>query len=168
MGLIGAAAGAAGSIFGGIGRNKALKKQINAIKAMQRENQDWYDRRYNEDATQRADAQAAMTRLKEAIDSRNKQAAGTAAVMGGTEESVAATKQANANAAANVASDIAVSGEQRKDAVENAYRRKNDAYNQQIAGLRGKKKSMFDIAGDAVSGAVDGYSSLDLSKGISL
>lgn len=43
-----------------------------------RKNQDWYDRRYNEDATQRADAQAMLTRTAEAIRQRNLASAGSA------------------------------------------------------------------------------------------
>ena len=92
-GIIGGAAGAAGNIFGGISKNRMLKKQMAMIKEQQKANQDWYDRRYNEDATQRADAQAMLTQTAEAIKERNRQAAGSAAVMGGTEESVAATKE---------------------------------------------------------------------------
>ena len=156
-GIIGAAAGAAGGIFGGLSRNKALKKQIRAVENMQRENQDWYDRRYNEDATQRADAQAMLTQTAEAIKNRNAAAAGSAAVMGGTEESVAATKAANADAMAQAASNITIAGEQRKDQIEQQYREKNAEYAQQIANLQGQKKNALDITSDAVGGAVNGF-----------
>ena len=57
MGLIGSAIGAAGSIFGGISASKAMKRAKKNVEAQRQKNQDWYDRRYNEDATQRADAQ---------------------------------------------------------------------------------------------------------------
>ena len=156
-GIIGAAAGAAGGIFGGLSRNKALKKQIRAVENMQRENQNWYDRRYNEDATQRADAQAMLTQTAEAIKNRNAAAAGSAAVMGGTEESVAATKAANADAMAQAASNITIAGEQRKDQIEQQYREKNAEYAQQIANLQGQKKNALDITSDAVGGAVNGF-----------
>ena len=62
-GIIGGAAGALGGIFGGISKNKMLKRMRNMINEQKRENQDWYDRRYNEDATQRADAQAILCLL---------------------------------------------------------------------------------------------------------
>lgn len=119
--VIGAGLGAAGSIFGGISASKAMKRVKRNIEEQRKQNQDWYDRRYNEDATQRADAQAMLTRAEEAIKKRNQQAAGAAAVMGGTEESVAATKAANAQAMADAASAITVAGEKRKDAIENQY-----------------------------------------------
>jgi len=95
MGLIGAAIGAAGSIFGGIAASKAMRKMKANVEAQKKNNQDWFDRRYNEDATQRADAQRILTMTEESIKNRNKAAAGAQAVMGGTEESVAATKAAN-------------------------------------------------------------------------
>lgn len=91
-GAIGAGLGAVGSIFGGISASKAMKKVKNNLNEQRKRNQDWYDRRYNEDATQRADAQAILTRTEETIRARNKQAAGTQAVMGGTEESVCSSK----------------------------------------------------------------------------
>lgn len=158
-GIIGAAAGAAGSVFGGIGKNKALKDQMKMVNEMKRENQDWYDRRYNEDSTQRADAQAMLTRTAEAIKNRNRAAAGSAAVMGGTEESVAATKAANAQAMADATSAIVVNGEQRKDNIEQQYRQKNDAYNEQLRQLQGQKQGILDIAGGALGGAANGFAS---------
>ena len=91
-GAISAGLSAVGSIFGGISASKAMKRVKNNLEEQRRKNQDWYDRRYNEDATQRADAQAILTKTEESIRNRNKQAAGTQAVMGGTEESVAAAK----------------------------------------------------------------------------
>lgn len=70
MGLIGSAIGAAGSIFGGIKASKAMKKAKRNVEAQRQKNQDWYDRRYNEDATQRADAQRILTQTEESIKQR--------------------------------------------------------------------------------------------------
>ena len=81
MGLIGGAIGAAGGIFGGISASKALRQMKRNVEAQRKSNQDWYDQRYNEDATQRADAQRLLTMTEESIRKRNQQAAGSAAVM---------------------------------------------------------------------------------------
>lgn len=151
--------GAVGNIFGGISKNKMLKQQMKMVNEAKRDNQNWFDRRYNEDATQRADAQAMLTQTAEAIKNRNRQAAGSAAVMGGTEESVAATKEANAKAMADATSQIAVAGERRKDAIEQQYRAKNDAYNEQLRELQGQKQSALDIAGGAIGGLAGGIGS---------
>lgn len=136
MGIVGGAIGTGlnlvGSIFGGISASKAMKKVKNNLNAQREANQNWYDRRYNEDATQRADAQAMIARTEEAIRNRNRQVAGAQAVMGGTEESAAATKAANAQALADAAAQIAINGERRKDAIEAQYQAKDDAIQSQL------------------------------------
>ena len=156
-GIIGAAGGALGGVLGGISRNKALKQQMKMVNEQKKENQDWYDRRYNEDSTQRADAQAMLTQTAEAIKQRNQASAGSAAVMGGTEESVAATKAANAQAMADATSKIVVAGEQRKDQIENQYRERNNELNQQLQNLQSQKKDALSITSDAIGGAVNGF-----------
>lgn len=156
MGWIGAAAGAASSIFGSLGKNKMLKQLESSIKQQQGENENWYNRRYNEDATQRADALRMAANAEESIRNRNKGAAGSAAIMGGTEQSVAATKAANANTMADMASQIAVAGQQRKDNVEQQYMAKRDALQDKLDNLQSQKQSIFDIAGNALGGAAEG------------
>lgn len=156
-GIIGAAAGAAGGILGGISKNKMLKKQMKMVNEQKKENQNWYDRRYNEDATQRADAQAMLSQTAEAIKQRNQAAAGSAAVMGGTEESVAATKAANAQAMSDATTKIAVAGEQRKDQIENTYNERNNNLNETLRGLQSQKKDALSISSDAIGGAVNGF-----------
>ncbi len=123
--LVGAGLSAVGSIFGGISASKAMKKVKKNLQAQKQANQDWYDRRYNEDATQRADAQRILTMTEESIKNRNRQAAGAQAVMGGTEESVAAAKAANNQALADATSQIAVNAEARKDQIEQTYQQKD-------------------------------------------
>lgn len=154
--IIGGAAGVLGGVLGGISKNKALNSMRDTINAMHRENKDWYERRYNEDATQRADAQRVLTMTEEAIKKRNRAAAGTAAVMGGTEESVAASKEAGNKAMADVMGQIAVAGEQRKDAIEQQYRQRKNELDAQLAGVKAQKKSALDIASDALGGGASG------------
>ena len=141
--------GAVGSIFGGVSASKAMKKAINNVKEQQQKNQDWYDQRYNEDATQRADAQRILTMTEESIKNRNRQAAGTQAVMGGTDESTAAAKAANNQALADATAQIAVNGEQRKDQIEQQYLQRDAELNQQLQELEMGRAQ-------AISGAVQG------------
>lgn len=139
MGAIGAAAGGAtkalAGIFGSIASGKAIRRAKAMIEDQRRENRDWYDRRYNEDATQRADAQRILTLTQEQIRNRNRQSAATRAVAGGTEESVAADKAANAQAMADAAATIAMNGERRKDAIEQQYRATDSALAGQLEQL---------------------------------
>lgn len=147
--LIGAGLSAVGSIFGGISASKAMKKVKNNLENQKRENQDWYDRRYNEDATQRADAQRILSKTEESIRNRNRQAAGSAAVMGGTEESVAAAKAANNAALADAAATIAANADARKDQIEAQYQQKKAQVDDALNNLEMNKAQ-------AISSAVQG------------
>lgn len=153
MGLIGSAIGAAGSIFGGISASKAMKRAKKNVEAQRQKNQDWYDRRYNEDATQRADAQRILTQTEESIKQRNKQAAGSAAVMGGTDESVAAAKAANNQALADATSQIAANAEARKDNIEATYMANDNAFVEQLNQLEQGKAQAISQAVQGVANA---------------
>lgn len=145
--LVGAGLSAVGSIFGGISASKAMKQVKKNLQAQKQANQDWYDRRYNEDATQRADAQRILTMTEESIKNRNRQAAGAQAVMGGTEESVAAAKAANNQALADAASQIAVNAEARKDQIEQNYQQKDAQINDALNNLEINKAQAISSAG---------------------
>lgn len=131
---IAGAAAIAGQLIGGNAARKARKRQRAAIEAEKQKNQNWYDRRYNEDATQRADAQRLLNRVEESVKRRNKAAAGTAAVMGGSPEAAAAARAQNNEALADVTSQIVANAEARKDAIEQQYRERDaQLAGQQIA-----------------------------------
>lgn len=130
--IAGAALGSVGSIVGGITSAKAGRKARKQVKKRLRENEDWYNRRYNEDATQRADAQALLTRTEEIIRDRNKAAAGRQAVVGGTDASVASTRAANSSAIADTNAQIAAQGEARKDQIEEQYMARRDELNDKL------------------------------------
>lgn len=153
---IGAAIGAgmsiAGSIAGGISAKNAANDAANKLAKQREKNQQWYNRRYNEDATQRGDAQRMLTYTQEMVKQRNKAAAGAQAVMGGTTESVAAAKAANNQAISNAASNIAANAEARKDAIESTYMQNDSAFNQQQMAIDNAKAQ-------AIAEAVKGISS---------
>ena len=160
-GAIGAGVGAAASIYGGVKASQAMKKIKANLEQQRKDNQNWYDRRYNEDATQRADAQRILTQTEEAFRNRNRQAQGPAAVMGGTEESVAATKEANAQAMADAASKIDVAGEDRKDNIEQQYMSTDRNIQNQLNDLeRQKAQDVQQKANDVANAAVKMGSSL--------
>ncbi|MEG2599541.1 MAG: hypothetical protein RSA66_08715 [Muribaculaceae bacterium] len=153
MGLIGSAIGAAGSIFGGISASQAMKAMKKNVQAQRKKSQDWYDQRYNEDSTQRADAQRILTQTEDSIKERNKAASGSAAVMGGTDESVAAAKGANNKALSDATSQIAVNADARKDNIEATYMQNDNAYMEQLNQIEQGKAQ-------AISGAVQGVTNM--------
>ena len=106
-------------------------------------------RRYNEDATQRADAQRLLSMTEETIRQQNRNTAGAQAVMGGTNASVAAAKAQNNNAIADAASRIAAAGEARKDRVEDSYRSRNQELDDQLTNLDNSKMSALSQATQA-------------------
>lgn len=161
--LIGAGLSVASSIAGGIANRKARRKQEQMIAQQQKENQAWYDRTYNADPTKRADTVRLLTQMQEQIKNRNKAAKGRQAVMGGTEDSTTAVKEANNKTLADTTSQIVAANDARKDNIEQQYmNRKNQLQNQQM-GLDAEKaadtaNAVAGVAGTAanIAAAIDG------------
>lgn len=141
--------GIGGAIMGGISASKAMRAVKKNIKNQLKDNENWYDRRYNEDATQRADAQRILTLTEENIKNRNRQAAGAAAVAGSTDESVAAAKAAGNQALADATAQIAAAGEARKDNIEQQYRNRKDELNE---ALNNAEMGRAQAVGQAIGG----------------
>ena len=137
--LIGAGLGVASSIFGGISARKARRKQERMLAQQEKENQAWYDRKYNEDPTKRADTVRLLTQMQEQIKNRNKAAKGRQAVMGGTEDSTTAVKEANNKTLSDTTSQIVAANEARKDAIEGQYQARKDAIQNKRMGLEAEK-----------------------------
>lgn len=150
---VGAAIGAGMSIAGSIAGGVAAKKQAGAaqkeLEKQRQKNEEWYNRRYNENATQRGDAQRMLTKTEEMIRQRNKAAQGAQAVMGGTSESVAAAKAANNKAISDTASNITASADARKDAIETTYMQNEANFSQQ-------QQQIHNNRSQAIAGAVQG------------
>ncbi len=161
--LIGAGLGVASSIFGGISARKARRKQERMLAQQEKENQAWYDRKYNEDPTKRADTVRLLTQMQEQIKYRNKAAKGRQAVMGGTEDSTTAVKKANNKTLADTTSQIVAANEARKDAIEGQYQARKDAIQNKRMGLEAEKAAdtanvAAGVAGTAanIASTIDG------------
>ena len=148
--LIGAGLGLVSSIAGGIANRKARRKQEQMLVQQLRENQAWYDRKYNEDPTKRADTVRLLTQMQEQIKNRNRAAKGRQAVMGGTEDSTTAVKEANNKTLADTTSQIVSSNEARKDAIEQQYQQNKRSIQGQQMQMEAEKSA--DTA-NAVAGA---------------
>lgn len=126
-GIIGAGMKAAGQVVGGIAQRRNMKALEASNQQRQDANQNWYDRTYNENALQMANAQRLLTMSEQNYKNRNRQAAATAAVMGGTEESIAAGKAAANAAQADAVSQINAADVARKDTIDNQFRQTQNA-----------------------------------------
>ncbi len=162
--LVGAGLSAVGSIFGGIKASEAMREVKDNIEERKRKNESWYNHRYNEDATQRADAQRILNMTEESIKNRNRQASGTVAVAGGTAESVAASKAANNRALAEAASQIAASGADRRDKIEASYRQKDSDLDDSLNKMEVNRASAIASAVKGVAQAGAGLMKGDFSR----
>lgn len=163
---IGAAAlSAAGSIYGGIKGAQAGKKAREYLTEQRRLNQDWYNRNYNENATQRADAQYMLTQVEDSIRRRNRAAAGTSAVMGGPSEAVAAAKEQNNQALSQTAAQIAARGASRKDAIDAAYRQTDASIAAQLANAENARAQNIAGAVQGLGNAMGQIAAADIQYG---
>lgn len=137
--LIGAGMSAIGSVAGGVAGSKARRKAKQYIEDSARKERNWYDRRINEDESQRADAQRLLSMTYDNIKARNSSAAGAQAVVGGTDESVAADKAANSRALADAAAQIAASGAERKGQIEEKHLQNERDTDAKLAGVENSR-----------------------------
>ena len=154
-GAVGAGLSGVASIFGGISASKAMKKVKKNLQERQTENTNWFNRKYNEDFTQRADAQRILEQTRQQMLNNTRRSEGAQAVMGGTDESVAAQKEANAAALADAMSKMQVASDARKDTIEAQYQQKADQLSDQLNDMEiNKAKNVTNaIQGVADAGA---------------
>ena len=127
LGALGLGLGAAGSAMGFISQAKEARKRRRALDERERENEAWYNRKYNEVGTESASAQRALTAMRDAQRQRMNRASGAAAVSGASSESVAAEKAAANKAIGDTVSAIAARDDARKERVDDEYRRERRA-----------------------------------------
>lgn len=165
MGLIGstigAVAGIGGAIAGGIASRKAAKKNKKILGQMRQDSKDWFEREYNADFTQRADAQSALNRAREILGQRYKYAQGAAEVSGATDESVALQKAAANEALANITSNIAERADAYKDQVRANYENQQNAFNQAEMNINSGKAAGIAQAAGGLASAGAMFSGLD-------
>ena len=94
--IIGAGASLASGVIGGIQSARRNKQAQAEIDKENKRQEDEYKRRYSQDYTQTAEAQAALTRTRDMALEQVRSARANAAVMGGGNAQVAAAQQAAA------------------------------------------------------------------------
>lgn len=137
MGLFSSIIGAGGAAIGAgitaLGGARAARQKKREIDKQERENNAWYDQRYNELGVERADAQAALSAMRAAQAQRMASARGASAVMGASAGSVAAEKAGANSAMSQTIGQINANAENYKQGIENTYlQRKNDISNMRL------------------------------------
>lgn len=110
-----------GAAIGALAGARAYRNQMKMLKKQERENQNWYDRRYNENATERADSVALNEQAKQHFAEQMAQHQATSAVMGGTNAQLAAEKNAEAAGYAAQQATRQQMADTRKDTIENKF-----------------------------------------------
>lgn len=121
------------AIYGAIKAGHANRRAQALIKQQRDDNRRWYNKKMNEDYTNRADVQRAITKQRELLDEQMKRVNAQRAVGGASDESVALAKDAANKSVAEATADIAAAGAQYKDQAEQQYRQQDAALNQQQA-----------------------------------
>ena len=149
--LLSVGAGVAGGIVNagiGAGMNNEIDKRAE-------DNQQWYDQRYNEDFTQRADAQNMLNRSKEQMQLMNQRSRATSAVTGGSTESQALAKQQSTNLLASTTNNIVTSAEKQKNSIEQQYiGQKNAISDKRLNIMEQQMQNVSNTAG-AIMGATE-------------
>lgn len=121
LSVIGAGLGVAGGIAGAFGAANAMRKYDDSVNRMAADNENWFNKEYNSDYTQRADAQRMLTQVKDFAKNRVRQAEGQAAISGATPEAEALAKKDASDAVADATGNIAAAGAQYKQGVMDKY-----------------------------------------------
>lgn len=132
--IISGAGQGASATMGGIFSTLQMRKAKRIIGAARKRSQDWYDKEYNADFTQRADAQSALAKARGILNEKYMQAEGASAVAGATDESVAHQKAAANNTLAAITSNIAERADAYKEGVRANYENQQAQADQAMIG----------------------------------
>ena len=156
MGLIGSIAGAGinavGQGLAAKAQNRAYDQYIKTFENRMQQVKDHRDNLYYQDPTQTAENQEAVTNAQKVLDNATQKAKNTNIVSGGSDESVALSKQAAQEQVGNMMQQAAVQGAQQKENVWNTADTQIDQMTNYIATAKKEKglaqaQSIKDAAG---------------------
>lgn len=161
--LIGAGVSLAGQGINAILGARQAARQQRELDKQERDNQAWYDRRYNEVGHERADAQRLLTKMAEAQRQRTLDAAGRSAVIGSSSAIRAAGQQADGKAMTDTVAQIDAAQEARRDKIDAQYNATKQAISKARAGLAAQQAANIANAatGAAMAGAQIAAAGLD-------
>lgn len=162
MELIGSIAGGVTSAVGGAlaakARNKGYNEYIKMFEKRMQQVKDHRDNLYYQDPTQSAENQVAVTNAQKVLDNATENAKNTNIVSGGSDESVALSKQAAQEQVGNIMQQAALQGAQTKENVWNTADSQIDQMTNYIATAKKEKalgtaKGITDAAGGLAGAA---------------
>ena len=168
MGLIGSIIGGATSAIGGIMAGNKLGEQSKIYQQRMNEIKAHRDNLYYRDPTQSADNQAAVTQARELLNEQSKRAAATAAITGGSDESVAMAKKQASDTVGNMLQAQAVQGENQRNQLWNQADQQVDAYSKYLADVKQQQAAAITQAAGGLAGAAGELDFGKTKKGLAL
>lgn len=118
LGVFGAAAGLASTLYGAHKSAAEAKKQEGLLANRKAANEAWYNRNYYQDYLNTVQAQNALKQYRNAWAERTKEARARQAITGGTPEQAAAVAEAGGEAMGNMVGNLAAKGQQDRVAID--------------------------------------------------
>lgn len=153
MGLIGSIVGGIASTVGGVFAGKKIGEQTDLYNDRMRDIKAHRDNLYYRDPTQSADNQAAVANARELLNEQTDRAAATAAITGGTPESVALSKKQASETVGKMLQQQAVQGEQQREQIWNHADAGTDAYTKYLADVKRQQAANITQAAGGLAGS---------------
>ena len=128
--IIGGGIGAIGSIAGAIGSARKMKQANAQLAQNKAKNQSWYDREYNMDYTQRADAQQILNKTREMADANRRRARGMGVVAGATDEAIAMENEQSNKMVSDTMGTINAAADANKQNVQAQFKQAEAGFDQ--------------------------------------
>ena len=154
--ILGGVTSAVGGLFAGHAANKGYNAQIQAYNNRLNEIKTHLDNVYYQDPSQSAETQAAVTGAQKVLDNATQEQAGTNAVAGGTDESVALAKGQAAQQVGNIMNQAEQENEKQKETEWDNADKEDDAFTQYLASA---KQAQGTAKAKAITAATGGLSS---------
>lgn len=152
LGVIGAAAGLASTLYGAHNSATEAKKQEGLLANQKAANEAWYNRNYYQDYLNTVRAQNALKQYRNAWGERVREARARQAITGGTPEQAAAVAEAGGEAMANTLGNLAAQGEQNRLAIDSQkLAMDNNMSQQQAAIAEARQQAASNLMSSGVS-----------------
>lgn len=142
---------AASSLLGQHKAKEQLKEQRRLLDEQKRQSNQLYTERAYTDPTQRASARYVLSKAQQMYKERNRASEGKQAVVGDTEDSVSASKQAGAEGIASATAQVAASADARADRAAQQHSAEIQSISQQQGALAQQSASQTSAATKALA-----------------
>lgn len=149
-----AAASLVTSVAGGIASRNRARRGRRAVNASKREEEAWYNRRYNEDYADTKAGQNLIRKAKDFARQQVKRAEGHAAVAGATDAQVQMMKDSTNKMVGDTIANIGAADQERKARVDDMHRKSQMGFAQEEAAYHAQQAQNIASTAQAASNAM--------------